>query len=248
MEDYTIGESYTLPSKGLVYKEKVNPNIKLRSMTTEEEMKRLGHSSAPYKLLSEIIDDCLVEKPGISAYDLCVGDYQYLLHRLRVVTYGPKYPIQSVCPSCGEIGKHNINLDELEISKYSEEYEKYLNIELPDCGKKLSLRLQTPRMLDEIKMRVDDLKSKSPDLKGEPAFLFTLESLIDKVDGQVLDPIKLSAFVRGLKMVDANYILKSVSKLDIGVQTQLDLQCPSCRLKYKTPFPFTGEFFGPSID
>lgn len=248
MENYTIGENYTLPSKGLVYKENVNPNIKLRSMTTEEEMKRLGHSSAPYKLLSEIIDDCLVEKPGISAYDLCIGDYQYLLHRLRVVTYGPKYPIQSVCPACGNINKHDINLDDLEVSEYSDEYEKYLNVHLPDCGKDVTLRLQTPRMLDDIKKRVDDLKAKSPDLKGEPAFLFTLESLIDKIDGQKLDTIKLSAFVRGLKMKDANYILKSVSKLDIGVQTNLDLQCNSCKLKYKTPFPITGEFFGPSID
>lgn len=70
MNDYIIGESFTLPSKGLVYDKKVNPNIKIRSMTTEEEMKRLGHSELPYKLLSEIIDDCLVEKPGISSYDL----------------------------------------------------------------------------------------------------------------------------------------------------------------------------------
>jgi hypothetical protein len=248
MVNYSIAEEYTLPSLGKVYKQKVNPVVKIRSMTTIEEMKRLSPSERAYKNLCDIIDDCLVEKPGISAYDLCIGDYQYLLHRLRVVTYGPKYPIQSVCPACGNINKHDINLDDLEVSEYSDEYEKYLNVTLPDCGKNITLRLQTPRMLDDIKRRVDDLKAKSPDLKGEPAFLFTLESLIDKIDGQNLDAIKLSAFVRGLKMKDANYILKSVSKLDIGVQTNLDLQCNSCKLKYKTPFPITGEFFGPSID
>ena len=72
---------------------KVNPNIKIRSMTTEEEMKRLGYTEQPYKMLSEIIDDCLVDKPGISTYDMCLGDYEFLLHKLRVVTYGSDYKI-----------------------------------------------------------------------------------------------------------------------------------------------------------
>ena len=89
--DYTIAESYTLPSLGKVYDHEINPHIKLRSMTTTEEMKRLSPSDRPYENLAEIIDDCLIEKPDISAYDLCVGDFQFLLHKLRIVTYGPMY-------------------------------------------------------------------------------------------------------------------------------------------------------------
>ena len=33
MENYCIGESYTLPSLGKIYNTPVNPEIKLRSMT-----------------------------------------------------------------------------------------------------------------------------------------------------------------------------------------------------------------------
>ena len=102
MEDYTIAEDYVLPSLGKVYDKAVNPNVKIRSMTTEEEMKRLGHTDKPRKLLAEIIDDCLIEKPGISSYDLCIGDFQYLMHKLRIVTYGSDYLMQTRCPLCGQ--------------------------------------------------------------------------------------------------------------------------------------------------
>ena len=84
--DYTIAETYTLPSRGKIYGTVVSDQVKLRSMTIEEEMKRLSHTDTPYKTLCEVIDDCIVEPIGISSYEMCLGDYQYLLHRLRVVT------------------------------------------------------------------------------------------------------------------------------------------------------------------
>lgn len=246
--NYTIAESYTLPSKGRVYSKQVNPNIKIRSMTTEEEMKRLGRSDSPYKLLSEIIDDCLVEKPGIPVYDLCISDYQYLLHKLRIVTYGTDYPIETTCPVCGNTNKANINLESLDVVEYTDEFDKYLNITLPRTNKNIELRLQTPRMLDEVSNKASSLLKKSSSIKGEPAFLFTLQSLIAKVDGEVLDPIKLETFVRSLPMIDANYILKSAEKIDFGINTTIECNCKSCSHTYFRSMPFTGEFFGPSID
>lgn len=248
MTDYTISESYTLPSKGLVYTQKVNPNIKIRSMTTEEEMKRLGYSDKPNKMLAEIIDDCLLEKPGIPVYDLCLGDYTYLLHRLRVVTYGSDYKVEHRCPICGKLNKQTINLDDVAVSEYSEDMEKYLHITLPQSQKHLDLRLQTPRILDEIKTKTEELKNKSPNMTGEPAILFTIESMIEKVDGEMLDSRKLDAFVRKLNMRDTNYIIQMLNKVNIGVDQNLSCKCSKCGGDYNIPFPITSEFFGPSID
>lgn len=248
MEDYTIAESYTLPSKGKVYSKEINPNFKIRSMTTQEEMKRLGRSDLQYKILSEIMDDCLVEKLGISTYDLCIGDFQYVLYKLRTVTYGAEYKAESRCPICGALNKETINLDNLKVLEWSEDLSKYLSITLPKTKKNIELKLQTPRILDEIKIKADEVLRKSPDMKGEPAFLFTLQSLIAKVDGEVLDPIRLDAFVRSLPMMDANYIIKSAEKINIGLDTSLSRRCDKCGNDYNYTFPITGEFFGPSID
>ena len=116
-----IEETYTLPSLGKVYDVEVNPEITLRSMTTADEMKRLGTSEKRYKLMAEIIDDCMTENPGISAYDMCIGDYQFLLHKLRIVTYGPEYEVVSKCPFCGALSRGTLNLEELPVHQFSED-------------------------------------------------------------------------------------------------------------------------------
>ena len=129
-----IQEEYTLPSKGLIYPTKFNPDVKLRSMTVAEEMARLTASDKPYKVMADIIEACLLTRLPISVYDLCLGDYQYLLHKLRVVTYGPEYDIQIRCPHCGEIFDWHINLDELKVNEYSDEIEELKFIKLPVSG------------------------------------------------------------------------------------------------------------------
>ena len=147
MTDYTIANDYTLPSEGKVYDKEITPQFKLRSMTTAEEMKRLNHSDRPYRAMSEIIDDCLIEDICISAYDLCVADYQFMLHKLRIVTYGPTYKIDSTCPYCASVNKHNLNLDNLAVTSFDKDaYDKYMEFDLPATGKRIRLR-KTPTLL-----------------------------------------------------------------------------------------------------
>lgn len=251
MTSYTIYEEYTLPSLGKVYKQHVNPVVKIRSMTTEEEMRRLAPSDKAYKNICEIIDDCLIESPGISSYDMCLADYQFLLHKLRVVTYGSDYPTTSTCPYCRAENEQVLNLSELEVVNFEEEnFTKLTEFKLPKTGKQVTIKMQTPRMVDEVNSRAKELQKKSKNTAGDTAFLFTLESLIDTVDGIKLDPIKREDFVRQLPMMDTNYILKHAQKLveSFGLNTSISNECPICGLDYRSSFHITSEFFGPSID
>ena len=251
MNNFTIVNDYTLPSQGKVYDREINPNFKLRSMTTVEEMKRLNHSDKPNKNIAEIMDDCLIENIGISAYDLCVPDFQYMLHKLRIVTYGPNYKLSSSCPWCGSANTNVVNLDNLNLVEFNPEvFEKYSEFELPATHKIVKLKMQTPRMLDNIATRVKDVRKKTPDFQGDPAFLFTLESMIDTIDGEVVDRYRLMDFVRKLPMLDTNYILKSAEKLNesFGLDKSLEHTCSVCGLDYTGNFRTTSEFFGPSID
>ena len=250
MKDYTIAEEYTLPSLGKIYDVKVNPEVKLRSMTTEDEMKRLAPSEKGFKLLCEIIDDCLVDDPGISSYDMCLGDQQFLLHKLRVVTYGADYPLVTKCQYCGSSTKQIVDLDSLAVRTYTEEIEKYKEFDLPVSKKHIKLKLQTPRILDDVQSRKRELMKKNPSMLGEPAFLFTLQAIIDEVDGEKLGPAELEQFVRKLPMKDTNYIVKKSEKLNesIGVDLHFDANCTVCRLDYPATFRTTKDFFGPDID
>lgn len=245
---YSIAESYTLPSGGRVYPEAINPDIKIRSMTTLEEMKRLSRSDRPYKNMSEIIDDCLIEGPGISAYDLCIGDYQFLLHKLRIVTYGPDYELASTCPACGSLSTGVVNLEHLAVLEYSDEVLKYQSAKLPKSGKVVEINFQTPRTLDDVSIMAKDMNRKSR-TSGDFSLLLSLQAMIKSVDGVKLDPLKQEDFVSALDMMDASTIIQYSQKLNnaIGLSTELVSECESCGLTYNNTFRITTEFFGPRI-
>lgn len=250
-KNYTIAEEYTLPSLGKIYSENVNPVVKLRSMTTEHEMKRLAPSDRAYQNICEVIDDCIVNDIGISAYDLCLADYQFLLHKLRIVTYGSDYKTTIQCPYCGSVQTNTIDLNDLKVTTFNEsDFTKYLEFTLPKTEKKIKLRMQTPRMTDEIKIQSKELNKKSNNSAGDTAFLFTLQKMIDTVDGVKLDPVQKEDFVRNLPMMDTNYIVKHSEKLveSFGIDTVTPNTCLACGLDYNSSFRITSEFFGPSID
>lgn len=247
--EYTVSETYLLPSRGKIYAEKVNPEVRLRSMTTIEEMKRLSPTDRPYKQLAEIIDDCLVDDIGISAYDLCIGDFQFLLHRLRVVTYGPQYRLGSTCPYCGSISEDVVNLDDLGVIEYSDDIANLVEFDLPVTKKHIKLRMQTPRMLDDISVQQKSERKKSKSSK-DSAFLFTIKSLIDEIDFEKPRFIELETFVQNLPMLDAQHIIKRGQKLNnsIGVELDLENTCEVCGYEYPSQFRITSEFFGPTIE
>ena len=249
-ENYTIAESFTLPSLGKVYSQAVNPEIKLRSMTTLEEMKRLSPSDKQYKNICEIIDDCLLDKPGISAYDMCLADYQFLLHKLRIVTYGANYRTSTKCPYCYSTNEQTVNLEELEVVNYTDDLNKYFEVDLPQTKKHIRLRMQTPRIIDDIGIKAKEQKQKMPNIVGDPAFIFTLAALIDTVDGQILDPIKKENWIKNLPMQDTNYIIQYGGKLNdfLGIKTSTSTTCIGCGLAYTNSFRINSEFFGPRID
>lgn len=247
--NYTIKETFTLPSKGLIYDGNVNPEISIRSMTLQEEMLMTSPSPYQYKPMCDAIESCLVDKPGVSVYDMCIGDYQFLLHRMRVVTYGNEYPFTVRCSNCGQWETHTINLEELPVIEYDEDYNSFKVITLPRCGKKIELKFQTPRMLDEIERKRTEMLAKDCD-QLDPRLELILTSIIAKVNDEVLPYVSLKNFIYKLSMEDINYIIKSEEKLNerIGIDIVVGCHCGKCGANYLATFRPTQEFFSPSID
>lgn len=245
----TIKEDFELPSKGKIYSKKFDPSISLRSMTVEDEMKRLAPSQNPYKSMSEIIESCLVEKLPIPVYDLCLGDYTFLLHKLRIVTYGPEYKLRFTCPNCGATETITVDLDDMHINEYDDSIKDLFTIKLPVTGHEVKLRFQTPRDLDRINREAAKMREDFPDMVGDPTILLTLQSLIESIDGEAIDPILIKETLKKLPMMDTNLISKTATKLNslIGIDSDLDITCSKCGVNVKTPFRYTNEFFGPTI-
>lgn len=259
MEDkYTIAERYTLPSHGLLYDKEITPEIKLRSMTVRDEMKRLAPvtDGTIYRNMAEIIDSCLIEKPGISAYDMCIGDYQFLLHKLRIVTYGPEYKIECKCPVCHDWDEHLVNLEDLKLHEITEfDRQKELFITLPVSKKVVELNITTPRMLDNIEKEVNRVSKQYKKQNEEMSdidwhLLYQLVYSIKTVDGQKLSISDKETFCNKLVGRDYNAIINALDKLDekVGLGATLEVHCNNCGFDMTTSFRITSEFFRPTTD
>lgn len=245
----TIYESFTLPSKGMIYDKPVNPNVTLRSMTTLEEMKRLSPTDTPYKVMSDIIESCMETAPDIHVYNMSLGDYQFLLHKLRIVTYGPEYKMMVKCKDCGEVTDSIADLETLEVNEWTEKLIDKQVITLPKTNKQIELRFQTPRDLDQIAYKTKEMKKRTKQ-NIDYSVMYTLMSLIKKVDGSALDPLSLEEFVKKLPNRDANYILNKASQLnkEVGLNNTISIHCGQCGAPMVVPFRITSEFFGPTND
>lgn len=251
MADYTISGTFTLPSRGIVYNGMVAPEVKLRSMTTNDEMKRLSPTDSPYKTLCDIIDDCMVESIPVSSYDMCLGDYQFLLYKLREVTYGKQYDLTNVCPYCGCRNTANLDLEILPIKEFNEkDIEKYTTFQLPVTKKTIKLNFQTPRMLDRIQAQSKEFSKKLDDKTINAEIIFTIVNLIATIDGKEPNPVTLEQWVRDLPMRDTNCIFNYADKLNnlIGLDVNLQMDCDVCGLTYDTFLQMNSEFFRPALD
>ena len=244
----TIVENYTLPSKGLIYDNPINPDVTIRSMTLAEEMRRLQSTDETYRPMSEVIDDCIENKLPMSSYDMCLGDYQYLLHKLRVVTYGQDYKLSVVCPVCGEVNEIIVKLDELKVNELPDNYQDLMTITLPRTGDTVKIKFQTPRMLDRIVRDRREMKKQFPDLKGDPNILLTIQNTVDEINGRKMTPQALQEYLKNLPMMDASYLTQAIAKLSdcVGINPAVSFTCKNCGVESPATFRFTSEFFTPT--
>ena len=247
--DYTIMEGYELPSKGKIYTENVDPHIELRSMTARDEMKRLSPSSTPLKTLADIIEGCCIEKPAVHVYDMSLGDYEFLLHKLRIVTYGEDYKVSLRCPECGELIDAVAKLGQLSVKEFDDELVNSIqNFQLPQSGRSITLNFLTPRRVEEMEVKVKDMKRRYKSATIDFDTLVRAMSNIDLIDGEKHPEHELENFVMNLPARDLQKILNNIDKLNqqIGLDNVLYLTCPKCGEEVNTFFRFGPEFFRPS--
>lgn len=247
--DYTIMEGYELPSKGKIYNTSVDPHIELRSMTARDEMKRLSPSSTPLKTLADIIEGCCIEKPGVHVYDMSLGDYEFLLHKLRIVTYGEDYKVSLRCPECGEIIETVAQLGQLDVKEFDEEKVKELQtFTLPKSNRIITLNFLSPRRVEEMEAKVKDMKRRYKNVTIDFETLVRLLTNIDLVDGEKKSETELDNIVTNLPALDLQKILNNIDMLNqqVGLDNILYLTCPKCGGEVTTFFRFGPEFFRPT--
>ena len=243
-----IWEEVELPSQGMIYDKIIPYKFKIRSMNTLEEMKRLSPTETPYKVMSDIIEECLEPKPEIHVCDMSISDYQYLLHRLRIATYGPEYKMLYTCPNCKQTIESISDLESIKVNKWDDSYLNDMIIKLPVTNDTIKLKFETPHSLDVIAYKNKEMRKRTK-IPIDYSLMFTLESLIASVNGMEIASSDLQDYIKELPLKDVNYILNKSKELNdkVGLDTEIEITCAQCGEKAKTTFRNSSEFFGPTI-
>ena len=244
-------ETFTLPSKGLIYDERDNipASITLRRMTTKEDKIRMRNSTED-RIRRDILDACILDE-GVNAGNLKLMDANFLLFRLRSLSLlDDKYKIQCRCNKCGSVFVHEVNLSNIPIEYLNKKKIESLELVLPITAQKVLFKF--PSLNDMIRMG-DSLRSyfeKFPNAdRGEAIYTTSVMLYIDKVNGEKMISEELEDWVDNLDILDSRTLRKHVDILEdlYGFSKDLKTSCPTCKAEIEHGLPITGELFNPSL-
>ena len=231
---------FELPCGYLDPEGQLHTEVEVREITGHEE-DLLGSKSVPHhKKIGLLVSRCItrigdITDPGkiaVLANELTVGDRVFLMFAIRRTSLGDEYPFRNTCPECGYKGLFNLDLSELEVKKMTDPRKRIFDSVLPS-GK--SVRFRPLQGKDEETLA----KASSSNDAMTLAILARLEMLDDA-------PPTLVA-VKNLGLQDRNFLRSAFDDIEGGVDTTLDMQCPSCMAEFEQELEVgQAGFFSPS--
>lgn len=238
-----IKETFTLPSKGLLYPKKTE-EVTLRNMTAFEEKIIFGSNNF-LKASKEVLELCAQDMKDLKINDLVVPDYHFLLYKLRIVTYGSKYHVSAECPNCGKLNKNiEEDLDDLVVNYLDDKFVEPINIDLP-LGDSVGCRLLRLKDLEQIDRKGREIRKQFPDYQGDPEYLLRMEAYITTVNGDEIADLMKKDFVANMSGKDSAAFKNKIDEIKFGYDLKRIGQCKYCDEDMEYSVPINEEFFRP---
>lgn len=243
-----IHETHDLPSRGIVYGDIIPGQVTLRAMSTLEEKMRLAGTGM--SIIPSIIKRCITSPVGIDTFRMKLFDIEYLMYKLRIVTYGPDYKITLACPYCGESFDVTVDLDSIPVNEVPDDFKEPFEIgPLPISGDIIESKILCINDYIEIEKEAKRIRNKFPDYEGDPEFIVGLEKRILTVNGEDLQRTgKLRRYVENMHARDLRFFSSKYDKISSGYGMDLSMLdiCPRCGKDVEYTLPVTDEFFRPT--
>ena len=228
--------------------------VRIRGMKAREERiladRKLARSGGQ---LDQVLKACTEELVDAGPYAFAgddvdwsrvlQGDRFFALLQVRVLSYGPEYAFSVPCEerACRARIEWELDLTELPVRPLSDESRaaflagNRFETVLPDAGKRVVFRLMTGA--DEQKLT--RLRRQA----GDRPITTMLGFRIDEIEGvEARDKLR---FVEDLAMADVTHLLGELDRVDCGVETEIDVECPECLATQPVELPFDRGFFLP---
>ena len=171
------------------------------------------------------------------------GDRFYALLQVRALTYGPEYAFAVTCDSgaCRSRIEWELCLTDLPVRPLSDESRaaftsgNRFETRLPDADTKVWFRLLTGA--DERKL--SQLRRNSADR--------LLSAMLDfrVVEVEGVEARDKRRFIEELSLRDADFLVDEFDRVDCGVETCIEVECPECFAVQDVELPFDRTFLMP---
>jgi hypothetical protein len=201
--------------------------------------------------LDELLASCWEETVEPGPYDfhnsavdwgaVLQGDRFLALLSIRALTYGPLYAFGVSCRNCRARIDWEVDLTKLPVRPLSPESRaafiagNRFETTLPDAGKRVWFKLLTGD--DERKLPA--LQRAAPDRLLSSVLAYR----VLEIEG--VDPKDKRAFLEDLTLRDADFLVDEFDRVDCGVDTTIEVECPECREVQDVDLPFDSAFFLP---
>jgi hypothetical protein len=172
-----------------------------------------------------------------------LGDRFYALIRVRCATYGPDYGFSVICsdPRCRARIDWEVDLRELPVRILPEESRK-LFLEgnrfptlLPEANRHVTFRL----LVGEDERRLPNLRRQAADRILSASLGYRITSI------EGVEPKDKKKFLEDLSLRDAAYLAAEFERVDCGIETSFEIECPTCFAVQRVELPFEADFLMP---
>lgn len=217
-------------------------DVEVREITGFEEDMLASDKIPAEQKMDLLIGSCVtrigdITEPGSIkkiVRNLATGDQVFLLFAIRRVTLGDDMPVREKCPSCGTTSLFQTDLSELEVKPMDDRRKRVFDVDLPS-GKKVRYRTSTGA--DSLEVQKILRKSKADSIS------LMMMMRLEVVDGEK----PTLQMVKKLGMRDRQFLRHAMNATEGGVDTTLELECPSCGHEWKKELNVGAQsFFFPS--
>jgi hypothetical protein len=242
----TIYEEIELPSRGRFYDDTDGPAngvVSIRPMTGEEEqILATPRFVRKGQAINMIFQRCLKEQ--FRPEQFLTIDRTYMLIYLRGISYSPNYDVEVKCPECEKKFGTTIDLNTLYVEPCPENYGPTLQDVLPTTKLPFSYRLSTGRDEQEITDYRDRRIKAFGDASADDTLIYRTSMLLDNIDG-LTNKGELQILLKNLPISDVSYIRNCINEPPFGVDTNVEIVCPSCLQDFEVDLPLEANFFFP---
>lgn len=242
-------EIVDLPSGGKLYGKNsplANGKIEIKYMTAKEEDILTSTNLIKKGAALDKLMNSLIVTPGIELKHLTLGDKNAIMIAIRVLAYGPQYPVQVANPNnVDEKMDYTFNLTSCPFKILPEDidYSKNeFNFELPASKQKIKFKLLTG--LDE------ELISKELEAKKKLGSLIDstittrLKYIVTDYNG-VTDKLEIGQNVENMLAKDSLALRNEVARISPDIELKQEVEFPGGDT-VEVDIPLTVSFFWPN--